>query len=268
MERRRGILAKSRIAACYAVYAAANAVFIIAAFALYAAKSLGAEWAGRAANGLLRFLVRLLALRVFPALGGCRVRAEGFESLPPAPSVYAFNHISHLDPLFAIALVPNAAVVVKGKYDSVMSIWVLTRLFDFVSLGGGSRAELEGAMEKLSRVVGLGRNIVIFPEGTRMSGGRLGDFKSMAFRLSRRFVMDVVPGAIVSSEPVLARGASIIPDRNGFSFSIRLLAPLRPGDFDSADSLSAAAYRAISRACKDMRASFPEKNLNARNGVG
>lgn len=91
----------------------------------------------------------------------------------------------------------------------------------------------------------------------------------MAFRLSRRFGMDVAPGAIVSSEPVFTRGTSLIPERNGFSFSIKLLEPLHPGDFDSADSLSAAAYRAISRACKDMRASFPEKLERAlRNLVG
>lgn len=259
MERLRRIFERLRVAVCYAMYAAANAVFIAAALALYAARSAGMESAGLAANSLLRFLVRLLALRIFPFVGGYRVQVRGLENAPSKPSVYAFNHISYLDPLFALAIVPNAAVVVKGKYDSVLAIWILTRLFDFVSIGGGSREDLERAMEKLSRVVGLGRNIVIFPEGTRMRGGRLGDFKSMAFRLSRRFGMDVAPGAIVSSEPVFTRGTSLIPERNGFSFSIKLLEPLHPGDFDSADSLSAAAYRAISRACKDMRASFPEK---------
>lgn len=259
MERPRRISARLRIAACYAIYAAANVLFMAAALALLAARSAGIESAGLAANSFLRFLVRLLAFRIFPLVGGYGVEAGGLENAPPKPSVYVFNHISYLDPLFALAIVPNAAVVVKGKYDSVLAIWILTRLFDFVSIGGGSRADLERAMEKLSRVVGLGRNIVIFPEGTRMPGGRLGDFKSMAFRLSRRFGMDVVPGAIVSSEPVFTRGTPLIPDRNGFLFSIRLLGPLHPGDFDSADSLSAAAYRAISRACKDMRASFPEK---------
>lgn len=126
----------------------------------------------------LALLVRLLALRIFPFVGGYRVQVRGLENAPSKPSVYAFNHISYLDPLFALAIVPNAAVVVKGKYDSVLAIWILTRLFDFVSIGGGSREDLERAMEKLSRVVGLGRNIVIFPEGTRMRGGRLGDFKA------------------------------------------------------------------------------------------
>ena len=250
MERLRRISARLRIAACYAIYAAANVLFMAAALALLAARSAGIESAGLVANSFLRFLVRLLAFRIFPLVGGYGVEAGGLENAPPKPSVYVFNHISYLDPLFALAIVPN---------DSVLAIWILTRLFDFVSIGGGSRADLGRAMEKLSRVVGLGRNIVIFPEGTRMQGGRLGDFKSMAFRLSRRFGMDVVPGAIVSSEPVFTRGTPLIPDRNGFLFSIRLLGSLHPGDFDSADSLSAAAYRAISRACKDMRASFPEK---------
>ena len=120
MERLRRIFERLRVAACYAMYAAANAVFIAAAFALYAARSAGMESAGSAANSLLRFLVRLLALRIFPFVGGYRVQVRGLENAPSKPSVYAFNHISYLDPLFALAIVPNAAVVVKGKYDSVL----------------------------------------------------------------------------------------------------------------------------------------------------
>ena len=146
MKRLRRIFEKLRVAACYAMYAAANAVFIAAAFALYAARSAGMESAGSAANSLLRFLVRLLALRIFPFVGGYRVQVRGLENAPSKPSVYAFNHISYLDPLFALAIVPNAAVVVKGKYDSVLAIWILTRLFDFVSIGGGSPIDAAKAM--------------------------------------------------------------------------------------------------------------------------
>ena len=202
-------------------------------------------------KGALEALKTLKGKKAFVVVGGGSMKRFGFLD-----KVVSYLQEAGMEVKLFEGVEPDPSVDTVMKGAAAMTEfgpdWI-------VSIGGGSREDLERAMEKLSRVVGLGRNIVIFPEGTRMRGGRLGDFKSMAFRLSRRFGMDVAPGAIVSSEPVFTRGTSLIPERNGFSFSIKLLEPLHPGDFDSADSLSAAAYRAISRACKDMRASFPEK---------
>ena len=108
-------------------------------------------------------------------------------------------------------------------------------------------------MEKISDAVGRGCNLIVFPEGTRMNGERLGDFKSMAFRLSRRTGIDIVPAAIVSSEPVFTRGTPLLPEKTGFAFHIKILPPLSPSDFNSADSLAAKAFRVISAECKIMR---------------
>lgn len=182
----------------------------------------------------LRIIVRLLSITIFPSVGGYKVKIDGLENIQKSPAIYTFNHISLLDPLFAISQIPNAAVVVKGKYDSILAIWLLTRFFDFISTGDGSRGDIERAMEKISDAVGRGCNLIVFPEGTRMNGERLGDFKSMAFRLSRRTGIDIVPAAIVSSEPVFTRGTPLLPEKTGFAFHIKILPPLSPSDFNSA----------------------------------
>ena len=247
--------AKFRIGLCYLLFALANIVFAAVIGICLILSLFGLRDYKKKINAALRIIVRLLSITIFPSVGGYKVKIDGLENIQKTPSIYTFNHISLLDPLFAISLIPNAAVVVKGKYDSILAIWLLTRFFDFISTGDGSRGDIERAMGKISDAVGRGCNLIVFPEGTRMNGERLGDFKSMAFRLSRRTGIDIVPAAIVSSEPVFTRGTPLLPEKTGFAFHIKILPPLSPSDFNSADSLAAKAFRVISAECKIMRVS-------------
>ena len=223
--------AKFRIGLCYLLFALANIVFAAVIGICLILSLFGLRDYKKKINAALRIIVRLLSITIFPSVGGYKVKIDGLENIQKSPAIYTFNHISLLDPLFAISQIPNAAVVVKGKYDSILAIWLLTRFFDFISTGDGSRGDIERAMEKISDAVGRGCNLIVFPEGTRMNGERLGDFKSMAFRLSRRTGIDIVPAAI------------------------KILPPLSPSDFNSADSLAAKAFRVISAECKIMRVS-------------
>lgn len=100
-----------------------------------------------------------------------RIRITGKENMPAGATVVCANHTSMLDPFFAVMLFDKTDLpVFMGKVElfRVPVIGALLRKIEAIPVdrGSTSMSTLRDAINHLKN----GRKVVIFPEGTRVSG--------------------------------------------------------------------------------------------------
>ncbi len=146
-------------------------------------------------------------------VGACRalfrVRLRGKELVPPAgPYVVAPTHRSILDIPFS-ATITRRRVRFMGKKE----LWesrLGARLF--TALGGFpvDRDAGTGAVKAALGWLEAGEPVVVFPEGTRRSGGEVADLHEGAAYLALKAGVPLVPVGIAGSEAILASG-KVVP---------------------------------------------------------
>jgi 1-acyl-sn-glycerol-3-phosphate acyltransferase len=139
-----------------------------------------------------------------------RMQRIGREHLPRSgPLLLASNHRSFLDP-FVIGLMVRRPVYYMAKrelFEKPWQAWILNALGAFpVDRGAGDRDAMETARTILER----GDCVVVFPEGTRVRRGPLGDPRRGIGRLALETGAAVAPIAVIGTEHV-RRGWRIRP---------------------------------------------------------
>jgi 1-acyl-sn-glycerol-3-phosphate acyltransferase len=151
-----------------------------------------------------------------------RLQRIGREHLPrTGPLLLASNHRSFLDP-FVIGTLVRRPVYYMAKrelFEKRWQAWVLNALGAFpVDRGTGDGDAMDTARAILER----GDCVVVFPEGTRVRPGPLGDPRRGVGRLALETGAPVAPVAVIGTEDV-RRGWRIRPRK----VRIRVGRPLR-----------------------------------------
>lgn len=102
--------------------------------------------------------------------------------------------------------------------------------------------DLKQSLQKMAEVLKVGRNLIIFPEGSRSSDGSMGNFKKTFAILSRELNIPVVPVSIKGAYEALPRG-SVFP-RPLKKIQVKFLPPVYPGDH-TYESLSKEVFNTI-----------------------
>jgi glycerol-3-phosphate dehydrogenase (NAD(P)+) len=174
----------------------------------------------RGVNPLLYLLARALLLPFFFVY--FRLGRIGREHVPSSgPVVLAANHRSFLDP-FVIGALTRRPVYYMAKrelFERRWQAWLLSGLGAFpVDRGAGD----EQAMATARAILRRGDCVVVFPEGTRVRPGPLGQPHRGVGRLALQTGARVVPVAVIGTEDV-RRGWRIRPRR----VTLRCGRPLR-----------------------------------------
>jgi 1-acyl-sn-glycerol-3-phosphate acyltransferase len=125
------------------------------------------------------------------------------------------NHASHADTAVLLAALPAKA---QPVFAAAADYWfdVPVRRFAAGSLAGilpvrrsgdDTYAQLLAAARPALKA---GRTVIIYPEGTRSTDGKVGEFRSGALRLARDCGVPIVPVAVLGTAEVLPKGASFI----------------------------------------------------------
>ena len=126
------------------------------------------------------------------------IHFEGTENVPKdGGNVFASNHRSYQDPVF-IALHTRIPLSYMAKEELFKQNFLFTALIRFfgafpVSRGKGDTAVIDTSIEKLE----MGRNLVIFPEGTRSKDGKVGAGKTGVALIAAVAQTKTVPVGIV-----------------------------------------------------------------------
>jgi 1-acyl-sn-glycerol-3-phosphate acyltransferase len=142
----------------------------------------------------IRFCLWWLALTI-----GLTHRVRGLENLPPGPMIIASKHQSSWETLAYTLVFADAAVVLKRELLFIPIVgWAMARAGNIaVERGEGARA-LRGLVRQAKAVVGAGRSVLIFPEGTRVAVDDERPYHVGTAALYRQLALPVVPVALNS----------------------------------------------------------------------
>jgi glycerol-3-phosphate dehydrogenase (NAD(P)+) len=177
-----------------------------------------------------------------------RMQRIGREHLPRSgPLLLASNHRSFLDP-FVIGTLVRRPVYYMAKrelFEKRWQAWVLNALGAFpVDRGAGDRDAMQTAREILAR----GDCVVVFPEGTRVRPGPLGDPRRGIGRLALETGAPIAPVAVIGSDAV-RRGWRIRPRK----VRLRVGRPLRYPVVESCSPALAAGVTERIWACVSLQ---------------
>ena len=158
--------------------------------------------------------------------------AEHLDGLD-RPCIVIANHQSHMDSLVLFTALPERIKgnlyfgaaqdrwFVKGKRKLVLQPWYQSLVLgNFpVTRGGGSRA-----LDYAGWLLQQGCNLAIFPEGTRATSERLGDFRHGVAKLALAHDVPVVPVYLDGLRQMRPKGQKeVVPG----PASAEILAPIR-----------------------------------------
>lgn len=149
--------------------------------------------------------------RVLLALLAVRVVRRGLDNFAPTQTAIVMaNHRSMLDiPLMAVT-VPHIRFVAKKELGRIPIFgWALIRS-EHVLIDRHDRQSAITALKRMAEVFGKGRNLMVFPEGTRARGTELLPFKKGGFHLAIDTGLPILPVSISGNERILPKGTLLM----------------------------------------------------------
>jgi 1-acyl-sn-glycerol-3-phosphate acyltransferase len=170
--------------------------------------------------------------------------------------VYFANHTSHLDFVVLWSVLPRRLraktrpVAAKDYWSSGLRKRIAVNAFNAVLVERGDKiangdrlAAARHTLDMLLEALGEQNSLIVFPEGTRGNGLKVGPFKSGIYYLwSKRPDVQFVPVYLSNLNRILPKGEILpVPVISHVTFG----APLRPDANETKDSFLAKAHDAV-----------------------
>ncbi len=174
-----------------------------------------------------------------------RIRVEGTENITEGPFIIAPNHQSAMDPLLVISAfdrktLDNTYFFAKKKHFTQKWRQFMAERHNIIVMD--IQRDLHDSLMKMGSVLTQGKNIIIFPEGTRTKDGKLGAFKNSFSLLSVNLGIPILPVAIKGADRALPKSSRF--PRYFTKIRIRFLPLIKPEE-RSADELRELVYKRI-----------------------
>jgi 1-acyl-sn-glycerol-3-phosphate acyltransferase len=151
------------------------------------------------------------AVRGIDWIAGIHVSVSGLENIPPGACLFACNHVSNLDPLALVPLIPRRlSVFLKKELFRIPILSFGMRLNGYICVDRADRKSALASVESAVRLLRAGVPVVIFPEGTRSVDGRLRPFKRGACVTAIEAGVPVVPVSIAGTQRLMPKGTLAI----------------------------------------------------------
>ncbi len=179
-----------------------------------------------------------------------RLKIVGEKNVPnKGPFIIAPNHQSFLDgPIVASGLsyktLKNSYFFATEEHVKHPVVKSLAKRNNIIIM---EKRNLKNSILKLSEVLKLGKNVVIFPEGSRSYDGEMVPFKKTFAILSKELNVPVVPVCIRGAYDVLPRGSKWIKPKK---IEVDYLPPVMPANEDTYDSISDKVRDSIQKSLK------------------
>lgn len=132
---------------------------------------------------------------------GVKLTVEGLEQVPRDQAVYyVSNHQGSLDPFIIFSVLPTPSTVVSKKENAkipIIGTWFKT--IEAISLDRENMRSALQMVKETAAALKSGRNVVIFPEGTRSKCPVMNEFKAGSLKPAYLAQTTVVPVALINT---------------------------------------------------------------------
>ena len=179
-----------------------------------------------------------------------RLRIVGENNIPKqGPFIIAPNHQSYLDG--GIVVSGLSSKTLKRTYFYATEEHVKHPMLKYMAKRNNvilmEKRNLKNSILKLSEVLKQGKNVIIFPEGSRSFDGEMVPFKKTFAILSKELNVPVIPVCIRGAYGVLPRGSRWIKPKK---IEVEYLEPVMPENEDTYDSVSDKVRDSIQKVLK------------------
>ena len=182
----------------------------------------GGGYLGRVAYWVLKAILTPIFFVLF------RVRVEGREHIPKhGAAVLAANHQSFCDSFFIpLVVARRVTFLAKAEYfDSWKTAWFFRAAGQIPILRGGGSASDRALETARTEVLGKGRLLGLYPEGTRTLDDYVHKGRTGVTRLSRECGVPVIPVGVIGTVEVQPVNAKMM--RPFHTVTIRFGAPMQ-----------------------------------------
>ncbi|MBI5888958.1 MAG: 1-acyl-sn-glycerol-3-phosphate acyltransferase [Deltaproteobacteria bacterium] len=162
---------------------------------------------GNAAHSIATFWAKAVM-----RLAGITVSVRGIENIPRGvPLIILACHRGAFDipALQSVLPVQFRWVAKKSLFKLPLVGWSMT-LAGYISIDREKGASAYKSIDAAAEKIRAGTSVLIFPEGTRNTGGELLLFKKGGFTLAEKSGAAIVPVAIAGTERILKKGGFFV----------------------------------------------------------
>lgn len=175
-----------------------------------------------------------------------RTRVTGREKLPKGAAVLVANHQSMADVIAVMGLRHPYKFVSKSSLFKLPLVGWLMRMARYISVDRGKPSSMQRMMEECRFWLRGGMSVLLFPEGTYSTDGKLLPFKRGAFQLAIQEKVPLVPVVLQGTpEVVIEDGPWMSPRAN---VRITVLDPIPVSELGEDDAALANRVRELFQA--------------------
>ena len=128
-------------------------------------------------------------------IAGAKLSVSGVENIPKdKPAIYVANHCSHLDIGVLCRVAPvNLHFIGKKELAWIPIVGWYMYITGHIFIDRRDRRKAVTSLRAAALKIKSGKNVIMFPEGTRSKDGALGAFKSGAFHLAIDAGVNIIP---------------------------------------------------------------------------
>ena len=163
---------------------------------------------------------------LFRTIVGTTFEIEGLENLPQGPYIFAPKHQSFWDVYALLPWLSDPFFILKRELVWIPLFGWYVKKQRMVPVDRGARGKVMSAvMDRTKQELAAGRQLIIYPEGTRRPPGASPEYKYGIARLYRDLTVPVVPVAMHPGLFWPRRKFLRFPGH----FRVRILPPIAPG---------------------------------------
>jgi 1-acyl-sn-glycerol-3-phosphate acyltransferase len=172
---------------------------------------------------------------------GSKVEVKGLENIPKDQAVlFVSNHQSNFDiPLLMGYLNKPMGFISKVELSKIPIVRQWMENMNCVFMDREDRRQSLQAIKDGIAKLQNGHSLVIFPEGTRSKGDKMGEFKSGSFHLALKSGVPIVPLRINGTYNILESNGNRIKPAN---ISLEAFSPVDPAELGLTDPKAISSY--------------------------